>query len=75
LPLLAEGDERAAVAVATTIVALAVGAISARAAVRQVPRPRWAPIGVVLVAVAAVLIAVTPRGVLHVLVAVVGGTR
>jgi peptidoglycan/xylan/chitin deacetylase (PgdA/CDA1 family) len=73
LPLLAEGDERAVVAVATTVGALAVSALTARAIVRRVRRPRWAPAGVVLVAVAAALIAVTPRGVLHVLVAVVGG--
>jgi peptidoglycan/xylan/chitin deacetylase (PgdA/CDA1 family) len=73
LPLLAEGDERTLVAAATTVVAIAVGALSARGVVRQVPRPRWAPAGVVLVAISAVLIGVTPRGALNVFIAVVGG--
>jgi peptidoglycan/xylan/chitin deacetylase (PgdA/CDA1 family) len=73
LPLLAEGDERAVLAVGTTALAIVVGALSARAVVRTVPRPRWAPVGVLLVATAAVLTGVTPRGVLNVVIAVVGG--
>src|SRR4051794_27842206 len=73
MPLLASGDERALVAVATVALAIALGALVARAVARAVPRPRWAIGGVALIAVSAVLIAVTPRGALNVLIALVGG--
>ncbi|MEY2588589.1 MAG: peptidoglycan-N-acetylglucosamine deacetylase [Acidimicrobiaceae bacterium] len=73
LAILADGPERAWVAVATTVAAVALAAIAARGVIRQVPRPRLAPLGLLLFAVAAVLVAVTPRGVLTVFVALVGG--
>src|SRR4051812_33421840 len=73
MPLLASGDEGALVAIVTVVLAVGLGALVARAVGRAVPRPRWAIGGVGLVAASAVLVAVTPRGALNVLIALVGG--
>src|SRR4051794_15459366 len=78
LPLLTRGSDAAASAVVTIAAAVVVGALCATGVLRLAPRARVGPVGALLGAlldaVGTVLMAVTPRGAIDVVVALVVGT-
>src|SRR5436305_10580946 len=72
-PLLTEADDSRTTALVIEFGALVVAAVVARATSILVVRRGLAPLGVVFVAAAAVLLAATPRGVITVVIAAVLG--
>ena len=73
IPAAGWGTEGTATALITSVAAISIGLTLAIAVVRLVPRPRLAWLGPLLVGAAALLVAVTPRGVITVLIAALAG--
>jgi peptidoglycan/xylan/chitin deacetylase (PgdA/CDA1 family) len=72
-PVAGWGTDGTASALITSVAAISIGVTLAIVVARLVPRPRLAWLGVLLVAAAALLIAVTPRGVITVSIAALAG--
>src|SRR5205085_7107574 len=73
LPAAGWGTDGTAAALITSVAATSIAVTLATAVLRLVPRPRLAPLGALLVAASALLIAVTPRGIITVSITALAG--
>src|SRR3954447_16220388 len=73
IPLAGWGTEGTETALITLVAAISIGVTLAIAVVSVVPRPRLAWLGPLLVGAAALLVAVTPRGVITISIAALAG--